>query len=235
MGDLGYDYSGCQVVVTGGTRGIGLAVARAFAEYGAKVIVTGTSMAASTYAMALTGTSSRHDLYYRQLELSDPDRIRDFADALTQVDVLINSAGCRLPGSVVGGEREFVTQAVQLGLAGPAQLVNKLRHKLAVSKISGGGSVIDLQPAQAWQRLIQPSGTDAELSAASVAVGLRRHADRLAVHRIRYNSVVAAVPHEAHEAAVQTEIAAVTLFLASRGAAGLTGQMLAVRAGLSAY
>ena len=126
MGDLGYDYSGCQVVVTGGTRGIGLAVARAFAEYGAKVIVTGTSMAASTYAMALTGPSSRHDLYYRQLELSDPDRIRDFADALTQVDVLINSAGCRLPGSVVGGEREFVTQAVQLGLAGPAQLVNKL-------------------------------------------------------------------------------------------------------------
>ncbi len=48
-GTANYDFSGASVLVTGGTSGIGLAIARAFAGAGAKVTITGTRESASAY------------------------------------------------------------------------------------------------------------------------------------------------------------------------------------------
>jgi NAD(P)-dependent dehydrogenase (short-subunit alcohol dehydrogenase family) len=41
MREPSYDFSGRRVLVTGGTRGMGLYVAQAFADAGAQVTVTG--------------------------------------------------------------------------------------------------------------------------------------------------------------------------------------------------
>ena len=257
---FGYDYSGCHVVVTGGSRGVGLAIARAFAEFGADVTVTGTHFVAAYYSADLTGLS------YRQLELSDPDQIRAFVQHTPQADVLVNAASARLPGSAVGSERDFVLQATQLGLAGTLALATKLRGRLASSRIRGGGSVIELPAARRWHELYAP------LTPAQHAADVRRHAAAFAHHGVRFNAINA-LPHLDQPATptnlcqdplsqqgpsawgsgfggtvtalagnsrtrareqerLDTEMAAVSLFLASSGAAGLTGQTVDVHGGI---
>ena len=51
-----FDLSGRRVVVTGGTSGIGLAIAEAFLNAGARVIVTGRSEARGADALGLRPT-----------------------------------------------------------------------------------------------------------------------------------------------------------------------------------
>ncbi|MDQ1462482.1 MAG: 3-oxoacyl-[acyl-carrier protein] reductase, partial [Actinomycetota bacterium] len=48
-----FDFGGVSVLVTGGTSGIGLAIARAFHESGAQVTVTGTRADAAEYEIDL--------------------------------------------------------------------------------------------------------------------------------------------------------------------------------------
>ncbi|MFZ2502463.1 MAG: SDR family NAD(P)-dependent oxidoreductase, partial [Nocardioides sp.] len=149
MGELGYDYSGCRILVVGGTRGAGWSTAQAFREFGADVVVTGTHYLTTFYEADLAG------LTYRQLDLTDPDQIQDFADRLGPIDVLVNAAGSRLPYGAAGPEQEFIVQAARLGLAGPLFLANKLRGRLASSPAGGGGAVINLPGTRAWWELGQ--------------------------------------------------------------------------------
>ena len=45
-----YDYRGAEVLVTGGTSGIGAGIAAAYREAGAAVTITGTRAGAGDYA-----------------------------------------------------------------------------------------------------------------------------------------------------------------------------------------
>ena len=49
MTGASFDFAGARVLVTGGTSGIGLAIARAFCTAGATVTVTGTRPVAAEY------------------------------------------------------------------------------------------------------------------------------------------------------------------------------------------
>jgi 3-oxoacyl-[acyl-carrier protein] reductase len=73
-----------QIVVTGGGTGIGLAVARRFAEAGEAVTITGRR----EHVLKATGLS------YVSFDASDPDAIAGAMDRLPgKVDVLVNNAG----------------------------------------------------------------------------------------------------------------------------------------------
>ena len=54
-----YDYSGATVLVTGGSNGIGLAIARAYQAAGASVIITGRQARAADYPHDLDGLRHR--------------------------------------------------------------------------------------------------------------------------------------------------------------------------------
>ncbi|MGH3541685.1 MAG: SDR family NAD(P)-dependent oxidoreductase, partial [Mycobacterium sp.] len=82
-------FAGRTVIVTGANSGLGAVAARELARVGAQVILavrnTGKGQAA---ARDMTG-----DVEVRRLDLQDLDSVRQFADGVDAVDVLINNAG----------------------------------------------------------------------------------------------------------------------------------------------
>lgn len=248
MGDLGYDFTGCHVVVTGGVRGSGLRIARGFREFGATVTVTGRQYLTSYYDDDLSAFD------YCQLDLTDPDSIIEVALRLGQVDVLVNSAapGSAAPARLSTAEHEFVVQAAGLGLIGPRQFAARLRYRLAHSSIPGGGSVINAPDTRAWFELTHPHTAEAELRRITEHWGTAWARSGVRVNTVTVPPAPAiSVPTQSRGLRVQidgqagplltrvapqatattngTALCDVVLFLASRGAAGLTGQVLTVR------
>ncbi len=239
MIDFGFDFTGRRVLVTGGTRGVGLATAQAFAEAGAQVAVTGTKILPSLYDADL----SAYD--YHQLQLSSSNAIEGLLDELDDVDVLVNCAAARLPGALDGQEREFVAHSARLGFVGPARLTNRMRRRIAASRIPGGGAVVNTGATRRWFELTQGvSEAQAELVAHT-----RRTGDSWRRHGARVNSVVEAagvtVPTQGRppgapragnvltrptssRAALARDVASVVVFLSSSGAAGISGQTIHV-------
>ncbi|WP_037765494.1 SDR family oxidoreductase [Streptomyces sp. 142MFCol3.1] len=77
------DRDGRTVVVTGGTRGVGAGIARAFARTGARVVVC----ARRPPEVPLEGID------FVPVDLRDTAAVHTFFDALPQLDVLVNNAG----------------------------------------------------------------------------------------------------------------------------------------------
>src|SRR5262245_2366886 len=60
MSAVTFDFGGAHVLVTGGTSGIGHAIATAFVDAGARVTITGTKAAASDYEIDLGPFTYHH-------------------------------------------------------------------------------------------------------------------------------------------------------------------------------
>ncbi|MEE2702870.1 MAG: SDR family oxidoreductase [Myxococcota bacterium] len=137
-GRAGFDFSGCEVLVTGGTSGIGAGIARAFLEAGARVSITGTRPAASEYPEDLACYA------YHKLELTDHARIDALAAEFSSLDVLINNAGASLPGGRNEYEPEVFEQSIAINLFGAFRLASACKPMLAASAIEGGGSIVNM-------------------------------------------------------------------------------------------
>ncbi len=76
------------VLLTGGTSGIGLGIANAFANQGARVIATGATREEVDQAKSM---NSKID--FKQLNVSTSENVQDFFENIDTLDVLINCAG----------------------------------------------------------------------------------------------------------------------------------------------
>ncbi|MDV3129041.1 oxidoreductase [Mycobacterium sp. 21AC1] len=83
-------FTGRTVVVTGANSGLGLITARELARVGAKVIVAVRNLDKGTAAAA---TMTGGTVEVRKLDLQSLDSVREFADTVETVDVLVNNAG----------------------------------------------------------------------------------------------------------------------------------------------
>ena len=131
------DFSGRQILVVGGSSGIGRAAAAAFARAGGEVTVTGTRKSADAYE-GLDG------LGYRQLDTGDRQGVVRLAESTGKLDVLVNAAG-----TVVYGRQEFeianFERVLAVNLTGAFQLCEALRPKLAAAaKDCGGAAIVNI-------------------------------------------------------------------------------------------
>jgi 3-oxoacyl-[acyl-carrier protein] reductase len=235
-----HDFTGYEVLVVGGTRGEGYAIASAFADAGASVTVTGTMMLRELYDTDL----SRFD--YEQVNLARQESIDHLAGVVRHLDVLVLAATCNLPYGLPPSEQSFIAEAARLGLIGPKFLTTRLRLKLSQSPALGGGCVINTGAVRTWLELSStPEAAQAELVDATARAG-----DNWAGLGVRVNAVVqssrAVLPRQyapgagtggsrlAGDTMVRTQqraedaVTDATLFLASTSAARITGQTLRI-------
>ena len=92
MSEPSYGFSGRRVLITGGTRGMGLYVAHAFADAGAQVTVTGNQYLRAYYDADLSRFG------YDQLRLMDRDSVSAVAGRVRDPDILVKPqrAGLRV-------------------------------------------------------------------------------------------------------------------------------------------
>lgn len=147
MTGLSPDLSGKVAVVTGGTRGIGLAIAEAFAAAGADVVPTSRTQAdveAAVEAVRAAGGDS----VSVATDVSDPasvDRLFDRVDdELGGADVVVNNAGIN-PESALGTPDAVDTadleQVLAVNLGGAYTCARTAGERLLDD---GGGSVINV-------------------------------------------------------------------------------------------
>ena len=94
--------SGRRALITGGSKGIGLAIAQEFAAEGVDVAICARN-ADEVEAAADTLRSSGRKVYATVADVKDPEQVTTFvrgaAEALGGADILVNNAGAASPGT----------------------------------------------------------------------------------------------------------------------------------------
>ena len=240
-----FDFGGAQVLVTGGTSGIGAAAAAAYRAAGAEVTITGTRAGPEAYDADLSGYR------YLSMDIEDGTSIDAVADALPRLDILINNAGMALPSLGLDEyEPEIFARAVNMLLVGAFRMARRTVDKIAASNLAGGGSIVGIGSMSS----IFGNGIVPGYGAAKTGlVGLTRAlAVQWGPRGVRVNSVAAGLTRSRMTAGTfaqdewtaptlartplgrlgePEDIAAAILFLTSPGAAWITGQTLAVDGG----
>jgi NAD(P)-dependent dehydrogenase (short-subunit alcohol dehydrogenase family) len=178
------------VLVTGGSRGIGEAIARAFAEQGDRVAVHFRSAAEAAEAVRASLPGEGHVTV--QADLADPEAVRfmvdDAARRLGGLDVLVNNAGVYLEHPVLGGSYEEWQAAwretLDVNLVGAANATwCAVRHMAA----RGGGRVVNVGSRGAFRG--EPRHPAYGASKAGLHALGQSLARALAPHRIAVASV----------------------------------------------
>ncbi len=121
-----FDYSGQVVLVTGGTKGIGAGIARAFLAAGATVIVCGRN------APEQLPTENGREAVFMPLDVRDYEAsdalVQTIANEYGRLDVLINNAGGAPHALAADASPRFHEGILRLNLIAPlnlAQLANR--------------------------------------------------------------------------------------------------------------
>jgi NAD(P)-dependent dehydrogenase (short-subunit alcohol dehydrogenase family) len=118
-----------RVLVSGGTSGIGAAIARAFAATGAEVSATGATEAE---ALAAAAREDMAGIACSALDVRDAAAVASRVAALGELDVLVNCAGIIRRGAEL--EPEAFEQVIDINLNGTMRVCAAARIGLAARR-----------------------------------------------------------------------------------------------------
>jgi NAD(P)-dependent dehydrogenase (short-subunit alcohol dehydrogenase family) len=162
-----FDLSDRVAVVTGGTRGLGLAMATAFAEAGAEVVVVSRKQdACRDVASRLRDAGWRatghacHVGHWEELDGLVEDLYRDFG----RVDVLVNNAGVSpMYSRLTDVSEELFDKVIAVNLKGPFRLAALIGERMLAA---GGGSIVNVSSTGA----VRPTSDIVPYAAAKAGV-----------------------------------------------------------------
>jgi 3-oxoacyl-[acyl-carrier protein] reductase len=241
--------AGRVAIVTGGNRGIGLAIARLLAEDGASVVVSGRDAARLDAAVKELESLGAPALGVPAdaTKREDADRLVEVTrERFGRIDVLVNNAGITRDQLLVRMKDDDWDQVLDTNLRG-VFLMTRAVGKVMMRQKSG--RIINI--ASAAGAMGNPGQVNYSAAKAGV-IGLTKASGRELAHwNILVNAVApglietdmaAAIPAEAREAMLQQvplkrigqgrEVAEVVRFLAGDGASYITGQTIHVNGGL---
>ena len=132
MNDRTYDaqaFAGRQVLVVGGTSGIGAGIAAGFLRHGAAVCVTGASAAEVSAAREDTELRGAHCV---ALDVRDEAAVQAAVAALPRLDVLVNCAGVIRRGAEL--DPQVFAEVLDINLNGTMRACAAARDKLRDSR-----------------------------------------------------------------------------------------------------
>jgi NAD(P)-dependent dehydrogenase (short-subunit alcohol dehydrogenase family) len=243
------DASDKVVVVTGGSKGLGRAMALGFAEAGADVVVASRKLHPCQEVAAEIQALGKNSLAVRC-------HVGDWSDcaalvettvaAFGRIDVLVNNAGIApVPPSLLEVSAELFDKTIAVNLKGPLRLT-----ALVAEHMTAGGSIINISSKAS----LHPTAFTVVYAAAKAGLNAltKAAANEFGPRGIRVNAIVcgtfhtdslhASVPTQELQAemagrvalgriASAEEIVGTALFLASDAASYLTGELILLDGG----
>jgi NAD(P)-dependent dehydrogenase (short-subunit alcohol dehydrogenase family) len=248
-----FDVSNTTVLVSGGSRGIGLAIAKAFEQEGARVVISGRNEATLS-AICEAAQPTPFAMAYQSCDVSDPEAIAACVDAVVAdcggIDTLINCAGVNMRMPALDYTPAQYDQIMDINLRGAFFMAQAVGRKMVRQ---GGGNQINIDSLSTHSALSQvaPYG----MSKSGLSSMTRALALEWGKHGVRVNGLAPGfiltdlteklwsspnlrawnrtVTPLRRMGAVEDLVGA-AIFLASPAAAFLTGQIIRVDGGISA-
>lgn len=247
-----FDLSGKVAFVTGASRGIGEAIARLLAEYGAHVVVSSRKLEACE-KVANSIIDSGHSASARSLNIGNTGDIQALIQEIGtthgRLDILVNNAATNpYFGHILDTGAEAFQKTVDVNLGG---YFVASREAARWMQINDGGSIINIASVNA----VRPAENQAiySMTKAAVVNMTQAFAKECANMNIRanavlpgftkttfagalfedpdtYASVVKQIPMKRH--AEPQEIAGIVLYLASSASSYTTGTAIPIDGGL---
>jgi NAD(P)-dependent dehydrogenase (short-subunit alcohol dehydrogenase family) len=242
-----FDFTGKVVLVTGGSRGLGAAICRAFAAQGADVIIASRKLeSCQDLAREITAATGRRALPVAAHvgKWVDLERLTEAAyAAFGKVDVLVNNAGMSpLASSSVDTTEALFDKVIEVNFKGPYRLTALIGSRMAAG---AGGAIINITSIGAIRP--QPaygpySGAKAALNAVTEAFAYE-YAPKVRVNAIMpgsFRTDIAKSWDPAKEASTPAalkrfgepeEIVGTVMYLASEAGSFTTGAVIRVDGG----